>query len=80
MRDITLLNRESHGQQNGKLNGHRALCRVSCDQISQKWGYLAGEPYKKYYNISGSLLGCPYFGELPLLSARQGRLVCTNVC
>ena len=45
--------------------------------ISQNSGYLFGGPHNKDYNMSGSILGSPYFGELPCLPSTIRLRDCT---
>ena len=39
--------------------------------VSQNWGYHFRGPNKKDYSIFGSILGSPYFGELPCSLSRS---------
>ena len=38
--------------------------------VSQNYGSLFGGPYNKDSSILGSILGSPYFGELPCQQER----------
>ena len=38
--------------------------------VSLNWGYLFEGPDNKDYSILGSILGSPYFGELPTLNPK----------
>ena len=42
--------------------------------VSQNYGYLFGGSHNKDYSILGSILGSPYFGNLPY-AALEGRLI-----
>ena len=47
-------------------------------RVSQKQGYLFGDPHNKDHSILGSILGSPYLGKVPYHENMWGTILQAN--